>query len=130
MIDLKVILHPTDFSEMSLYALPYAIEFARRYSARLDLVHVLELPYSAISMAEEACAEARDKLEGLVPGEQREGLEITTNVVRGKPFVEIVRLARDGKLRQKLGLKARELAVRSFTWEKNAERALGAPPRD
>ena len=95
MIDLKVILHPTDFSEISRCALPYAIEFARRYSARLDLLHVLDLPYSAISMAEEAVATAQVALRELIAPEQQEGLDINTLVVRGKPFVEIIRTARE-----------------------------------
>jgi len=95
MINLKVILHPTDFSPLARYALPYAIEFAQRYSARLDLLHVLELPYSAISLAEEAVSKAEAELEKLIPPEERKGLEVVPIVVRGKPFVEIVRKARE-----------------------------------
>ena len=94
MIDLKVILHPTDFSEMARYALPYAIEFARRYGARLDLHHVLELSYSAIALAEESVAKAEADLRQLIPPDEREGLDVVTLVARGKPFVEIVRMAR------------------------------------
>lgn len=95
MIELKVILHPTDFSPIAACALPYAIEFARRYSARLELLHVIELPYSAISQAEEAVASAEATLRGLIPEDQREGLTVVTTVVRGKAFVEIIRHARE-----------------------------------
>ena len=42
MIALKKILVPTDFSDMSLYALKYAQSFAESYSAQLKLLHVVD----------------------------------------------------------------------------------------
>lgn len=41
MLRLRTILHPTDFSENSRYALDLACALARDYSARLILLHVL-----------------------------------------------------------------------------------------
>jgi nucleotide-binding universal stress UspA family protein len=38
----KVILHPTDFSECSNYALPLAGDLATKYEARLIVLHVVE----------------------------------------------------------------------------------------
>jgi nucleotide-binding universal stress UspA family protein len=38
----KVILHPTDFSECSNYALPLAADMATKYQARLIVLHVVE----------------------------------------------------------------------------------------
>jgi nucleotide-binding universal stress UspA family protein len=38
----KVILHPTDFSECSNYALPLAADLATQYRARLIVLHVVE----------------------------------------------------------------------------------------
>ena len=95
MIDIKHILHPTDFSELARRALPYVLEFARKYDSRIDLLHVLELPFGAISMAEEAIANSERQLEVLIPREDRANIEIVPFVVRGKPSTEICRIARE-----------------------------------
>ena len=95
MIDIKHILHPTDFSELARRALPYVLEFARKYDSRIDLLHVLELPFGAISMAEEAIANSERQVEGLIPREDRANIEIVPFVVRGKPSTEICRIARE-----------------------------------
>jgi nucleotide-binding universal stress UspA family protein len=95
MINIHVVLHPTDFSEISERALPYAIEFAHRYGARLVLLHVLDLPFSAISMAEEAIVDAQDKLDAMIPGKHRDRLDLVALVKRGDPCEEICRIARE-----------------------------------
>ncbi len=95
MIEFNAILHPTDFSEISKYALPYAIEFAKKYNARLDILHVLELPYGAISLADEAMRSAQESLRALIPQKQREGIEIVPIIKRGKASEEIVKVATD-----------------------------------
>ena len=53
MIPLKTILHPTDFSKPSEYALRFACALARDYQARLLLLHVVEPPvyYGELGMA-------------------------------------------------------------------------------
>jgi nucleotide-binding universal stress UspA family protein len=40
---IKTILCPTDFSEYSNFAIPYAVSLARNYHARIILLHVTEL---------------------------------------------------------------------------------------
>ena len=40
MIKMKTILHPTDFSEPSKYALEYAVACATEFEAKLYLLHV------------------------------------------------------------------------------------------
>lgn len=42
---ISTILCPTDFSEYGNYALPYAISLARKYSAKLILLHASDLTY-------------------------------------------------------------------------------------
>ena len=42
MIKMKTILHPTDFSVSSNYALGYAIAFAKEFEAKLCILHVVE----------------------------------------------------------------------------------------
>ena len=45
MINLKKILYPTDFSEFSRCAMPYAMEFSRHFDSRLHCLHVVEPSY-------------------------------------------------------------------------------------
>jgi nucleotide-binding universal stress UspA family protein len=47
MLAVRTILHPTDFSERSQYALALACALARDYGARLIIVHVVRLPVVA-----------------------------------------------------------------------------------
>ena len=95
MIKISTVLHPTDFSEVARHALPYAVEFARVYSAKLVLIHVLDLPFSAISMADEAMKEAEQKLNSLVPQKIQEQIDLVELVVRGTPCEEITAAAKE-----------------------------------
>jgi nucleotide-binding universal stress UspA family protein len=45
MIQLRKILYPTDFSDLSLYALKYARNFAEAFSAELHVLHVVDEAY-------------------------------------------------------------------------------------
>ena len=45
MIQLQKILYPTDFSDLSLYALRYARNFAEAFSAELHVLHVVDEAY-------------------------------------------------------------------------------------
>src|SRR5439155_12344152 len=56
MLPIHTILHPTDFSERSGYALPLACALARDYRARLVMLHVAMSPTIAYG-------------EGVVPAE-------------------------------------------------------------
>ncbi len=110
MAAIKKILHPTDFSERSLAALPLAIDLAQHYGAELHCVHVVELPGEFIledsymlplvteyqpdySKLKEA---AESHLEQFVAQHVRD-LQgpVKKAVVTGKPFAEIIRYARE-----------------------------------
>ena len=43
MIDIKKILYPTDLSDESLIALPYALSLAKQYGAELHCLHVMDM---------------------------------------------------------------------------------------
>ena len=43
MINIKKVLYPTDFSDHSLVALPYAVSLAGHYDAELHCLHVVDL---------------------------------------------------------------------------------------
>jgi len=105
MIRLKKILYPTDFSESSLEALPYALSFAREYKAKLVLLHVVneQIFSEGLSLAraiapealgQEMAQEAERRLKMLIPADQRSGLDVEMLILHGLPFLEIIRYAK------------------------------------
>jgi nucleotide-binding universal stress UspA family protein len=109
MIRLKKILYPTDFSDSSLEALRYAVSFARDFRAKLVLMHVvneqifsegLNLPRVTApeALEQELSAEAERRLKALIPADERAGLDRETVILRGLPFLEIVRYAKDNDI--------------------------------
>jgi nucleotide-binding universal stress UspA family protein len=101
MIDLKRILVPTDFSETSDAALRYGAELARRFSARLYLLHVPEHPGEAaeaeypIGLFETMQNAAYDRLPHLLREEERRELRPECAMRLGTPWEEIVRHAEE-----------------------------------
>jgi len=106
MIKLKKILYPTDFSDSSLEALKYAISFAREFKAKLVLLHVvnekvfsegLNLPriVSLETLEREMTAEAERQLKTILPAEERGAVETETVILKGNPFLEIIRYAHE-----------------------------------
>lgn len=105
----KPILFPTDFTSYSFYAMKYALALARRYQARLHIVHVIDatpmLPWACPSHwmwwddfhEKEACmcTKAATRLQYYMQVLGKEGVEVDYRVVRGKPAAEIVRLAEE-----------------------------------
>jgi nucleotide-binding universal stress UspA family protein len=97
MLDIHTILHPTDFSPHSEYALVLACALARDYGARLVVLHVVEqrpLVYEGVVLppaGEELLAAAQEELEQMqVP------LEISPverRIVEGDPVTEILAAA-------------------------------------
>ena len=106
MIKLTRILYPTDFSDLSLVALKYAKEFTSQFNAELHCLHVVDEAYhywlalgpdgvpvgpdpeQIIQSADRQMAEFKTKHLADVPG-------VVTNITTGRPFVEIIRYARD-----------------------------------
>ena len=105
-ISIATLVVPTDFSDTADVALIYARQFAEAFGSRLHLLHVIEEPhlgagaeaFYGFSMAEVMQkweAEARGKLEALVPEGRRPPGGVTVAATTGHAFVEIVRYARD-----------------------------------
>jgi nucleotide-binding universal stress UspA family protein len=77
MINLKTILVPSDFSECSDEALRYGLELARRFDARLHVLHVVQDPVTQpwaegfavplFEAVEEWREQAEQRLRALVP---------------------------------------------------------------
>ena len=104
MIELKTILYPTDFSENADHARPYVVDFAKRFQAKVVLLHAVppptyapayELPIDLKQMDERIQEAAREKIEKLQVQISGEGIETETVVDVGSAFVEIIRNARE-----------------------------------
>ncbi len=102
---LKTILVPIDFSDASLKAFRYAVPFAEQFGATLCLVHVIEegsfvndLPNVVLVRPEqERVREANRELLTLARREIEELVPINPQVRIGKPFHEIVEVAKQLK---------------------------------
>jgi len=108
MITLKTILFPTDFSDFSLYALDYAVSFARQYGAKLVLMHGVDVflsdpayfaPYVPDRrMFGDFENKSRERLDEIAKTKVPDGIPVEIVVKQGRPFVEIVREARERKV--------------------------------
>lgn len=104
-MQIKTIIFPTDFSQGARAAMDYAVSLAKDYDAKLILLYVIQ----DISIAEwyiPSSISATDFIADMQKSASREmekwGAEVAakvTNVekmvVRGIPFVEIIKTARD-----------------------------------
>lgn len=88
---------PTDFSRGSELALGRALLIPRAESATIHVVHVLPLRIPAKTRTR-AVADATRQLQGLVSKARqrarRSSLEVTSEILFGEPFVEIIRCSR------------------------------------
>ncbi len=109
MIQIRQILVPTDFSEHSRNALEYGCDLARRYDARLHVVHavqdlVMMVPEPGMAFPlsddymEDLKASAENELAQLCREEIMNGIETAHKVLVGPPFLEIVRYARSEEI--------------------------------
>lgn len=107
MIQLKRILHPTDLSDLSRHSLLYVRSFAELHGAEVHVLHVVDDAYQYwMAMGpnslpvgpppEEMVAGAKTELEKFAAMELRElPGKVHTEVVAGRPFLEIIRYARE-----------------------------------
>ncbi len=106
MIKLGKILYPTDFSDLSLVALKYAKSFAEQFDAQLHCLHVIDEAYQYwLAMGPDGVPlgpdihqmlqSAQKQMNDLVDKHLTDVPKLVTRVVTGKPFIEIVRYARE-----------------------------------
>ncbi len=105
MLSFKVIVVLTDFSDYSLRALPYAIDLAAKYDARLKVLHVNEpsLQVSDVawvgvderSVNNDHVREARRHLEKLVLEMVPTDVPTDAEILTGNAVDEVIRYARD-----------------------------------
>ncbi len=102
MIQLQRILYPTDFSELSLYALRYARNFAETFSAELHVLHVVDEAYQNwVTMgpntvpvgptAQEMLDLAREQMTSFIQEHLCEvGFPVVWKVLLGRPYPTIL----------------------------------------
>jgi nucleotide-binding universal stress UspA family protein len=104
MVTITHILCPTDFSEVSTKAEAYAIALAKRYEARLSLLHVdppmpMMAPYGEIPvdirLFEEQRRQAEQDLAAAGTRARNAGLGVDTALIGGYPGREILAVARE-----------------------------------
>ena len=110
MVKLSNILYPSDFSEFSVCALPYAVSLAAKFDATMHLLHVVDNAYQywlglgdsampAAIPAEDIWIASEKQMAGFIEkhlSEQKDRL--LSKMVAGSPFVEIVRYAQDNAI--------------------------------
>jgi nucleotide-binding universal stress UspA family protein len=99
MITLKTILVPSDFSDCSDEALRYGLELARRFDARLHLLHVVQDPVAQpwaaegfsvplFEVVEQWQKQAEERLRAAVPDADKG--RVTVAAVVATPYAEIL----------------------------------------
>ena len=107
MVAFNHILFCTDFSESANAALPFALDLTKKYGATLHIVHVYQDPSDLsefeissqmkmdwIRVARSLGTESEKKLEGFCEKIKQEVSSCRVKMLRGKPYVEIIRYAK------------------------------------
>ena len=109
-LSIKKILYPTDFSEQATRALGYAREMAEKFGAELHCLHVLDEMYYNWLMDDELGlridykevdfhVKAEEQMEAFMErhfGAERD--KVITQIVKGRPYMEIVRYAQEKEI--------------------------------
>lgn len=101
----SIIVFPTDFSELSLAAMPWVRQMASSLQADVHLIYVVEEPqiYATLDMgpvpipsAQELASTARSRLDGFAKDAAKSlGVVPTAQVLIGRPSDEIVTYAKE-----------------------------------
>lgn len=132
------ILFPTDFSEGSCHALPYAVDLAKHYNARLYIIHVIydiaratdsHIPHiSADELYREMSAWAEKELERCCVEEVRGLSDVEKKVLRGVPYEEIIKFATDEKIDMIVIGTYGRVGLERFLFGSTAERVVRRAP--
>jgi nucleotide-binding universal stress UspA family protein len=106
-MEIKSILFPTDFSKAASVALPYAVDMAKLFKAKLYLMHVipdisltseLSMPFSSFDQIfVDLELVAQQELEKYEADKRKDLTDVEYLVARGLPYEQILRIARDKK---------------------------------
>jgi nucleotide-binding universal stress UspA family protein len=108
MMNINKILYPTDFSEYSIAALPYAVGLSEQNKSELHCLHVVDVPHEELMRngyiiplmtlpeipGSEVIRLAQEHLDRFVADNVVSAKSLVKEVIAGNPFVEIIRYAR------------------------------------
>lgn len=104
-MEIKKVLFATDFSEGSSHALPYAVDLAKQYGAKLYIVHVLYdvaktsgwyVPHVSIDeIYKDMGSGAQAQLDKTFTEEMRGVKDVERIVLKGTPHDELCRFAEE-----------------------------------
>ena len=107
-MEIKKILFATDFSEGSKSALPYAVDMAKKYGARLYVVHVIYdvakttgwyVPHISVEEVYKDLEKgARAELDKTFTDEMRGFTDIEHVILKGNPYEELSKFAEANKV--------------------------------
>jgi nucleotide-binding universal stress UspA family protein len=107
-MEIKRILFPTDFMEGSKEAIPYAIDLAKKYGARLYLIHVIHdvtqatglyVPHVAVDeLFKSMYQEAEKQIKKAYLEELRGFEDVQYDILRGIPYEEITKYAEKNEI--------------------------------
>ncbi|MBN2210869.1 MAG: universal stress protein [Sedimentisphaerales bacterium] len=106
------ILYPTDFSKLSLAAMPYAVSLAQAYHAKLHCLHVIDTDIvfyqyggfiapemtKPVVQTDEYIRAGREHMDKFVAEHFKDVENVIAECVIGKPFIEIVHYARENNI--------------------------------
>jgi nucleotide-binding universal stress UspA family protein len=102
-MEFRHILAPTDFSEYSKKAVASALELAKKFGAKLTILHVIELPpypvegYVPPSLSQtfmdDMERQATTDLAQLIPEAEAAGVQVARLVAVGTPYRKIIDMA-------------------------------------
>ena len=133
---LDTILVPTDFSENADRAFETAIQFAQAFDARLQLLHVYDIPDTTTvyevtfptGVVDGIRKAAGVKLESLKQQARAKGIESSIELVFGSPSQSIVKHAKESKTDLIIIGTRGQGSLKSFFLGSVAERTLRTAP--
>lgn len=132
------ILFPTDFSEGSYHALPYAVDLARHYNAKLYVAHVIydftkasdaHIPHISVDVIYKEMSEwAQKELEKCCVEEIRGLPNVEKVVLSGIPYEEIINFAAKEKIDMIVIGTYGRVGLERFIFGSTAERVVRKAP--
>jgi nucleotide-binding universal stress UspA family protein len=106
MIALRRLLVPVDFTETSDRALAYALELARKFEAKITVMHAYQIPVygfpdaayiTASEVATQISNAAQGRLDAIIEANKTAGIEMNAFLRDGVPWEEINHVAAEVK---------------------------------
>jgi len=104
MLTLRRLLVPVDFTETSDRALEYAVEFAKKFDAKVTILHAYQIPVygfpdavyvTSAELAAQISNAAQQRLDALVDAQKTAGIEVNAVLRDGVPWEEINKVAEE-----------------------------------